>query len=102
MNPLLPFGGVGNSGSSSLHGKIGFDNCSHRKPIMYSDNYNGFPSSIKYPPYNEGKVKTVRRLAKFGNVFLKTSLHNAAKKLLVLGVTAYAACHFYQKFLVGN
>lgn len=34
FNPELPFGGVGFSGQGALHGKIGFDNCSHLKPIL--------------------------------------------------------------------
>lgn len=34
VNPNLPFGGVGNSGYGSLHGKNGFDSCSHMKAVL--------------------------------------------------------------------
>lgn len=59
MNHRLPFGGVGNSGMSKLHGKIGFDNCSHLKSALYSDNFNGYPSNIRFPPLTPEKVITV-------------------------------------------
>lgn len=48
-NPELPFGGVGNSGIGSYHGKASFDTFSHRKSILK----NSFRFDIKwrYPPY---------------------------------------------------
>ncbi|MFN5964718.1 MAG: aldehyde dehydrogenase family protein, partial [Pseudanabaena sp.] len=44
-----PFGGVGNSGIGSYHGKASFDTFSHRKSILK----NSFRFDIKwrYPPY---------------------------------------------------
>ncbi|MGB6243407.1 MULTISPECIES: aldehyde dehydrogenase family protein [Gordonia] len=32
-----PFGGVGNSGTGAYHGKVGFDACSHRRPVLSND-----------------------------------------------------------------
>lgn len=53
-NPRLPFGGVGNSGMGTYHGKFGFDAFSHQKGIMKNsfliDNpfrYPPFPKSLK-------------------------------------------------------
>jgi acyl-CoA reductase-like NAD-dependent aldehyde dehydrogenase len=47
--PALPFGGVGDSGIGSYHGKAGFDNFSHRKSILYKPFWFNMP--LLYPPY---------------------------------------------------
>jgi aldehyde dehydrogenase (NAD+) len=57
-NPNLPFGGVGNSGMGSYHGKFGFETFSHLKP--YVDRSFAFDFSFKYPPYNEKAVEYMR------------------------------------------
>lgn len=45
----LPFGGVGNSGMGSYHGRESFEVFSHRKGILES---RGFPDvPLRYPPY---------------------------------------------------
>lgn len=48
-NPELPFGGVGNSGIGSYHGKASFDTFSHRKSIL--KNSFRFDLKWRYPPY---------------------------------------------------
>jgi aldehyde dehydrogenase (NAD+) len=48
-NPELPFGGVGNSGMGSYHGKASFDTFSHRKSIL--KNSFRFDLKWRYPPY---------------------------------------------------
>ncbi len=48
-NPELPFGGVGNSGIGSYHGKASFDTFSHRKSIL--KNSFRFDIKLRYPPY---------------------------------------------------
>jgi len=48
-NPELPFGGVGNSGVGSYHGKATFDTFSHRKSIL--KNSFLFDLKFRYPPY---------------------------------------------------
>lgn len=53
-NHHLPFGGVGNSGLGSYHGKHTFDNFTRAKPVMKTPNW--FDPSIKYPPF-KGKLK---------------------------------------------
>ena len=58
-NPELPFGGVGNSGIGSYHGKSTFDTFSHRKSIL--KNSFRFDLKFRYPPY----TMTVDTLKKF-------------------------------------
>ncbi|MBO6198094.1 MAG: aldehyde dehydrogenase family protein, partial [Psychrobacter sp.] len=45
----LPFGGVGDSGTSSYHGKAGFERLSHMKPIFVQTKLNGL--NLLLPPY---------------------------------------------------
>jgi aldehyde dehydrogenase (NAD+) len=57
LNPELPFGGVQNSGQLSLHGKFGFDSCSHKKAVFDKLSINGKIMENRYPPTNESKIK---------------------------------------------
>ncbi|HRN71787.1 MAG TPA: aldehyde dehydrogenase [Ginsengibacter sp.] len=59
-NPDLPFGGVGNSGIGSYHGKYGFRAFSHQKAVMDKTTW-GEPA-LKYPPYTASKMKWMKRL----------------------------------------
>ncbi len=59
-NPDLPFGGVGNSGIGSYHGKYGFLAFSHQKAVMDKTTW-GEPA-LKYPPYTTSKMKWMKRL----------------------------------------
>lgn len=47
----LPFGGVGNSGMGSYHGKAGFERLSHMKPVFVQSKLNGL--NLLLPPYGE-------------------------------------------------
>ena len=60
-NHHLPFGGVGNSGIGSYHGKYSFDVFTHAKPVMKTPTW--MDPNIKYPPW-EGKLKMIKRLMK--------------------------------------
>ena len=60
-NPELPFGGVGNSGTGSYHGKATFDTFSHRKSVL--KNSFRFDLKWRYPPYK----MTLDTLKKFIN-----------------------------------
>ena len=53
---FLPFGGVGNSGMSAYHGKWGFDNMSHLKPVI---DQASILFSVRYPPYSKSSIKLV-------------------------------------------
>ena len=58
----MPFGGVGQSGMGSYHGKYGFDTFSHNKSIVNKS--NKLDLKIRYAPYNENKDKLMRRFMK--------------------------------------
>ncbi len=59
LNPHLPFGGVGNSGMGSYHGKFSFDTFSHRRSILRKTTL--FNPPLAYPPY-ANKSRHIRRL----------------------------------------
>ena len=52
-NHNLPFGGVGNSGIGTYHGKFTFDTFTRAKPVMKSPTW--FDPAFKYPPL-KGKL----------------------------------------------
>ncbi len=56
----LPFGGVGNSGMGSYHGKFGFNTFSHHKSILQKATW--FEPFVKYPPYTDFKLNLLKRL----------------------------------------
>lgn len=58
--PTLPFGGVGESGMGSYHGKFSFEAFSHKKPVLH----RGFAGEVsaRYPPYSPGKLKFIKAL----------------------------------------
>jgi aldehyde dehydrogenase (NAD+) len=58
VNQRLPFGGVGNSGIGSYHGKQSFETFSHHKSVVHRKFWPEF--SIKYPPY-EGKFDKIKK-----------------------------------------
>jgi aldehyde dehydrogenase (NAD+) len=58
--PSLAFGGVGNSGMGSYHGKWGFETFSHRKAVVVKP---ASPDpSLAYPPYTAKKQRIVRKI----------------------------------------
>ncbi|MCH1547459.1 MAG: aldehyde dehydrogenase family protein, partial [Flavobacteriaceae bacterium] len=63
-NHRLPFGGVGQSGIGSYHGKSGFDLFSHFKPIVKKGNW--LDIKTRYAPYN-GKLSSLKRLLRLLN-----------------------------------
>lgn len=58
-NSNLPFGGVGNSGMGSYHGKYSFDTFSHKKAI--SEKTNLFDLPMRYAPYKDSTLKFIQR-----------------------------------------
>lgn len=60
-SPYLPFGGVGQSGMGSYHGKYSYDTFSHKKSILKKSNW--FDLSFRYPPYNN-KLKWLKKIMK--------------------------------------
>jgi aldehyde dehydrogenase (NAD+) len=51
INMDSPFGGVGESGMGSYHGRDGFESFSHKKTVMNKRNW--FDLFLKYPPYRD-------------------------------------------------
>jgi aldehyde dehydrogenase (NAD+) len=60
-NPHLPFGGVGNSGVGSYHGKYSFHTFTRAKSVMKTPTW--FDPAIKYPPL-KGKLKLFKWVIK--------------------------------------
>ena len=59
-NNGLPFGGVGESGFGSYHGKFGFDTFSHHKGVLEKPTW--MELNIKYYNYTESKLKLIKKL----------------------------------------
>ncbi|XAR55559.1 Aldehyde dehydrogenase (NAD(+)) [Bertholletia excelsa] len=66
MNPHLPFGGVGESGMGSYHGRFSFDNFTHKKAVVSRPLVGDI--SARYPPYTPGKQGMQKALLS-GNIF---------------------------------
>ncbi len=60
-NHHLPFGGIGQSGMGSYHGKHTFDVFTHYKAVMRTPTW--FDPALKYPPM-KGKLKLLKFLLK--------------------------------------
>jgi aldehyde dehydrogenase (NAD+) len=59
-NPNLPFGGVGESGIGTYHGKASFDTFSRPQSVLKKSFWPD--PDIRYPPYNEKKLTWFKRL----------------------------------------
>jgi aldehyde dehydrogenase (NAD+) len=55
----LPFGGVGDSGMGSYHGKASFDTFSHYKSIL--NKFFRLDFNLRYPPY-QGKLAILKKI----------------------------------------
>jgi len=82
-SPYLPFGGVGNSGMGSYHGKYGFDNMSHIKPIL---DRKPQVMGLRYPPFTPKNQKTMKFLLNYANFTQRT----AFRFLFTLGLLIMA------------
>ncbi|MDR0478133.1 MAG: aldehyde dehydrogenase [Desulfobulbaceae bacterium] len=58
--PCLPFGGVGDSGMGSYHGKAGFDAFTHYKSVLHKSRRIDVP--LRYPPYTDLALKLIKKL----------------------------------------
>lgn len=58
----MGFGGVGDSGMGAYHGKLSFDTFTHYKSVLKKANWLDLP--IRYLPYNDKKMKTIKRFMK--------------------------------------
>jgi len=58
--PGLHFGGVGQSGTGSYHGRTGFDTFTHRKAVLSKPTKPDPP--VAYPPWSRLRQKILRRI----------------------------------------
>ena len=58
----MGFGGVGESGMGSYHGKHGFETFTHRKSIVDKKTFPDLP--MRYQPYAAWKDKMIRMFVK--------------------------------------
>jgi acyl-CoA reductase-like NAD-dependent aldehyde dehydrogenase len=59
----MPIGGKGSSGIGKYQGKYSFDAFSHNKSVMHRSFYPDL--QVRYPPYNEAKLKNLKRLVRW-------------------------------------
>jgi len=59
-NGSLPFGGLGESGMGSYHGKAGFDAFTHYKSVLSKSNLIDIP--LRYPPYTPSALNLLKKL----------------------------------------
>ena len=58
----MPFGGVGDSGMGSYHGKKSFDTFTHERSIVKKSTWLDLP--MRYHPYGEKKLALIRKFMK--------------------------------------
>ena len=58
----MRFGGIGNSGIGSYHGKHSYELFSHKKNIMKQTNLVDLP--VRYHPYNKKKYNIMKKMMK--------------------------------------
>ena len=56
----LPFGGVGNSGMGSYHGKKSFETFSHQRSVLTRGTF--LDIALRYPPFNKKKLSLIKKL----------------------------------------
>jgi len=59
-NPRMPFGGVGNSGLGSYHGKYSFDTFTHYRSVFKQS--TRMDIAMRYMPYTKEKLKLIRKV----------------------------------------
>ena len=58
----MPFGGVGQSGMGSYHGKKSFDTFTHERSIVKKATWLDLP--MRYHPYSDQQLRTIRKFLK--------------------------------------
>ncbi|MFA7081415.1 MAG: aldehyde dehydrogenase [Bacteroidales bacterium] len=56
----LPFGGVGNSGMGSYHGKKSFETFSHQRSVLKRGTF--LDIALRYPPFTKKKLSLIKKL----------------------------------------
>ncbi|XP_069729809.1 aldehyde dehydrogenase family 3 member A2-like isoform X1 [Phaenicophaeus curvirostris] len=91
----LPFGGVGNSGMGSYHGKHSFETFSHRRSCLIKDLKMEGTNNLRYPPTSQKKVDWAKffLLKQFNKGYIGLAL------LALLGVVAALVAKNHQSVL---
>ena len=58
----MPFGGVGESGMGSYHGRQSFDTFTHWRSIVKKSTWLDLP--MRYHPYSDKKLRLIRKFMK--------------------------------------
>lgn len=58
-SPRVPFGGVGESGMGSCHGRAGFDTFTHYRTVVRRGRLD---LPVRYPPYGGKKISLLKKL----------------------------------------
>ena len=61
IHPLLPFGGVGDSGMGAYHGRASFDTFSHHRSVLAKP-LSPETLSVTFPPYSGARAWAARQL----------------------------------------
>jgi aldehyde dehydrogenase (NAD+) len=97
INSQLPFGGVGGSGYSAYHGKWGFDNLSHLKPVM---DKKQVLLKLRYPPFTGSKKKVMTWLV--NNATFTQSKLVKMISFIVLLFSIYYMRNYFVDFVKGG
>jgi len=65
-NSSLPFGGFGDSGMGSYHGRLTFDTFVHRRAVMKSTTKKWLDIPLRYPPYTDKASWMVDKVTRSG------------------------------------
>ena len=88
-SPYLPFGGVGNSGTGSYHGKWGFDNMSHLKPVL---DRKPMVMGLRYPPFTATNQKIMKFMLANLNFTQRAALKFVLFSLIIVVALYYRNC----------
>jgi hypothetical protein len=85
----LPFGGTGNSGLGSYHGKKSFEAFTHERSVMIKKQQLDGLLASRYPPYNAKKASIIRTMTMSSSLGIWMRRHNKAIKVVVLLVVLF-------------
>uniref|UniRef100_A0A8C6SUT6 Aldehyde dehydrogenase n=1 Tax=Neogobius melanostomus TaxID=47308 RepID=A0A8C6SUT6_9GOBI len=90
----LPFGGVGNSGMGSYHGKFTFDQLSHQRSCLIKKLKMEGVNTMRYPPHTPTKLSRARFF------ILKCANLGWIGRMMMLATLVVVAAVFVQKYLL--
>ncbi|CAG9767457.1 unnamed protein product [Ceutorhynchus assimilis] len=95
----LPFGGVGNSGMGSYHGKKTFDTFVHKKSVLLRtfNPINEKTQEMRYPPYSEKHTKLLRMAFNIFNRHVSVKRFLTYSLVFGLGVAVTVGGFFVKK-----